>query len=197
MNKNEGLIRIMSSARILLLGAGLFLTGCIHPFKQRFSTSHDVNFSEVDGFAALSEAVYESDSVIQAVCAGQGYSSVVVKSFPDRETRYFLATDTTTHRHLISVQGTANLKNALLDIEYDKTKDPLIEIPLHRGFHVAAQGLYNDAILRMNKEYSISLTGHSLEERKPWFWDVFENSRLAGVSGRDLWSTESDRRRRR
>jgi triacylglycerol lipase len=139
------------------------LSGCLHPFQQKFSMPHDVNFSEVDGFAVLAEAIYENESAIRATCARAGYATVVVKSFPDRDTRYFLATDTATHRHVISIQGTANIKNALLDLEYDKTKDPLIGIHLHHGFHAAAQSLYTDAVLRMNKKTdTVSLTGHSL-----------------------------------
>lgn len=152
----------MFSKLAFLLVTGLFLGGCLHPFQQNFSTSHDVNFTEVDRFAALAEAIYEDEATIQAACARTGYPTVVVKSFPDQETRYFLATDSTTHRHVISVQGTANLKNALLDLEYDKKKDPRIDIHLHRGFQAAAQSLYNDAIGRMNKGDAVSLTGHSL-----------------------------------
>lgn len=142
--------------------AVLLLSGCLHPFQQKFSASHEVNFTEVDRFASLAEAVYEDEGAIQVACARAGYPDVVVKSFPDRETRYFLATDSTTHRHMISVQGTANLKNALLDLEYDKKKDPRIHIHLHRGFQIAAQSLYNYAIGRMNKGDTVSLTGHSL-----------------------------------
>jgi triacylglycerol lipase len=152
----------MLSKLAFFLGAGLFLSGCLHPFQQQFSSSHDVNFTEVDMFASLAEAVYEDEAAIQVACARAGYPDVVVKSFPDRETRYFLATDSTTHRHLIAVQGTANLKNALLDLEYDKKKDPRIDIHLHRGFQAAAQSLYSDAIGRMNKGDAVSLTGHSL-----------------------------------
>lgn len=145
-----------------LLGGILVLSGCLHPFQQKFSASHEVNFTEVDRFASLAEAVYEDEAAIQVACDRAGYPTVVVKSFPDRETRYFLATDSTTHRHVISVQGTANLKNALLDLEYDKKKDPLTNIHLHRGFQAAAQSLYNDAIGRMKKGDGVSLTGHSL-----------------------------------
>lgn len=152
----------MFSKLAFLLSSGLFLSGCLHPFQQKFSSSHDVNFTEVDMFASLAEAVYEDEAAIQVACARAGYPDVVVKSFPDRETRYFLATDSTTHRHLIAVQGTANLKNALLDLEYDKKKDPRIDIHLHRGFQAAAQSLYSDAIGRMNKGDAVSLTGHSL-----------------------------------
>lgn len=148
--------------RLFLLGASLLLGGCLHPFKQTFSSSHEVPFAEVNGFADMAEAVYEEEATIRSVCARAGYAEVVVKSFPDRDTRYFLATDTTTHRHLIAVQGTANMKNALLDLEYDKTKDPLIQIHLHHGFQAAAQSLYNDAKGRMNKGDPVSLTGHSL-----------------------------------
>jgi triacylglycerol lipase len=145
-----------------VLGVALLLVGCLHPFRQSFSRSHEAHFPQIEEFAEMAEVVYENALAIQELCARQGYSQVVVKSFPDRDTRYFLATDTVTHRHLISVQGTANLKNALLDIEYDKTKDPLIGIRLHHGFHAAVESLFNDAIHRMDKRYTVSLTGHSL-----------------------------------
>ncbi len=43
----------MFSHLALLIVAGLFFSGCLHPFQQTFSSSHDVNFIEMDGFAVM------------------------------------------------------------------------------------------------------------------------------------------------
>ena len=69
----------MFSKLAFLLSAGLFLSGCLHPFQQKFSSSHDVNFTEVDMFASLAEAVYEDEAAIQVACARAGYPNVVVR----------------------------------------------------------------------------------------------------------------------
>lgn len=146
----------------MLLIAGTLCLGACLPFKQRFSTPHTVDFKSANDFAELAEAAYEGTPVIEVTCRRQGYAQVTVQVLPQMDTLYFLATDTVTHRHLISVRGTANLKNALLDAEYEKITDPLLGIGLHRGFQTIARRIFDDAVPRMDKNYAVSLTGHSL-----------------------------------
>jgi len=63
---------------------------------------------------------------------------------------------------MISVRGTANVENAFVDVSLKLLPDEHAEIALHQGFAQAAEGVYKAVLPKLNKDYEISTTGHSL-----------------------------------
>lgn len=76
--------------------------------------------------------------------------------------RYAYAFDSEHGHQVVAIRGTANLKNALLDLEYWKLWSPSLGINLHRGFELAAAAVYQDLRPRLKREYPIVAVGHSL-----------------------------------
>ena len=78
------------------------------------------------------------------------------------ENRYAYAVDPVRKRQIIAICGTANLVNALLDVETWKVTSPELGINLHRGFEKAASIVFKDARKLLDMEMPIIVCGHSL-----------------------------------
>ncbi|MGO2354606.1 MAG: lipase family protein [Marinomonas foliarum] len=58
--------------------------------------------------------------------------------------------------------GTANLENAMLDLDLELKPDAILDIKLHQGFGSGAKAVYEDIKPFLTKDQPIHLTGHSL-----------------------------------
>lgn len=78
------------------------------------------------------------------------------------DNRYAFAWDPAGKRQIIAIRGTANLKNAILDVEFWRDKSPALGIRLHHGFEVAANLVFQDAGRFLDKNEPVIVCGHSL-----------------------------------
>ena len=172
----------MRSFRIsfLFLAALLLVPGCslLHLLRPKSKLeSHDVNFREAFAFAQRSEAAYLSPAKIEARYAPRrhraprrregvgGHSPatrVVVRDLPRAEVRFFVVFDDQAKRQDIAVRGTSNLANVRVDVALTPQPDELLGILLHQGFASAGSDLYHAARPLLKKEYTTTITGHSL-----------------------------------
>jgi len=93
---------------------------------------------------------------------GDSYGRIDVVELPDVENRYALFEDDARRRVDVAIRGTVNLKNALFDIEFLKSRSASLGISLHGGFERVAAALYADLRPRIRDGYSIRIAGHSL-----------------------------------
>ncbi|MBW7877155.1 MAG: lipase family protein [Candidatus Cloacimonetes bacterium] len=121
----------------------------------------EISFSDMHWHARAAGAIYEEDSTILSVCK-ERYTSCYIHDEEDIANRFFLGTNTDTREHLISIRGTANLKNILLDLEFLHELDPFLQIPLHKGFATAAREVLTDVRPMLDRKFKIRLNGHSL-----------------------------------
>lgn len=147
---------------VSLACAGLLAAGCLRPFRQRYTEPHGVDFAHAARMAELAAAVYEDAPAVQAACARQGLADVVIRAVPATDDRYFVAVDTATRRTVIALRGTSNLKNIRTDVTYDKKKDDILGVRLHRGFRAAARRVFDEVAPLVPKDHGVELTGHSL-----------------------------------
>lgn len=119
-------------------------------------------FSKIKAYAGLANAAYLSEQEAQAVVESQAYQLDQFSSVPGVEVSYFIATNNSLKRHVIAVRGTANIENAIVDISLKLLPNEHTKIALHQGFAQAAEGVYKAVLPRLNKNYEISTTGHSL-----------------------------------
>jgi hypothetical protein len=119
-------------------------------------------FTELQRYARLADAAYESPSHIETVTKEYGYQLDHRANLPVHEVTYYLATNDAERRHVVAVRGTANVNNALVDIDIQLVDDEQTGIRLHRGFAAAAKGIYEKIKPKLNKDYEIRTTGHSL-----------------------------------
>jgi hypothetical protein len=76
--------------------------------------------------------------------------------------RYFIATNDDDKSQIIAVRGTSNVENAMVDIDYVLIPDETLGIELHKGFAQSSQNIYQELKTKLNKDYTIHITGHSL-----------------------------------
>jgi len=119
-------------------------------------------FTEIHQHAHLADAAYQDVEKIRRVSAEYGYQLTKHGIVPSADVQYFLLTHPATKVQLISVRGTANLENALLDMDVEMLVDKRSGIRLHRGFSSASQAIYNELKPLLNKQQSVYTVGHSL-----------------------------------
>jgi len=116
------------------------------------------DFNLISWFAQRADGAYKDEAFIR-------------KHFPNTtrvailkgiDVQYFVEYDERTNLQMVSVRGTANLKNAKEDAEYTESKNLKLGIYVHSGFDADANLLYQDIKPYLKKTAKISITGHSL-----------------------------------
>lgn len=119
-------------------------------------------FGDVEQYAELADAAYEPKATVDKTLTKYGYTLDDRGNLPGPQVTYYLATDDSKRRQLVAVRGTINVENALVDIDIQLIDDPKTGIRLHRGFAAAAASIYDALKSKINKDYQIVTTGHSL-----------------------------------
>ena len=147
-----------------VLGAALVMAlatvgACIIRGGDKVDTNKvQIDFKEVDWFASRAEAAYQNDDAIR-----QAFPDTIhIGVLPHIDVKYFLESDAQNRRQIISVRGTSNLQNGLLDAEYVQSRENELGIYAHKGFLESTDAVYSDLKKRLNKDYDTYVTGHSL-----------------------------------
>ncbi len=143
----------------LFLG-GLTFGGCALKAKN-VKPAAPYDFSQFHTMAKFAQAAYGDDASIRALCRPL-FNDVYIQVIRSTDNKYFLATASATHTQLISIAGTANIRNALLDADQTREYSPELNISLHRGFARAARLIYDDVRPHLLAGYRVQITGHSL-----------------------------------
>ena len=120
----------------------------------RFKTLHE--------YALIADAAYQGEAEIEKVLAAQGYTLIVNEQLPGYAVIYFLATDDANKQQILSVRGTSNVENAMVDVAFQLLPNKHTGIKLHQGFAQSADYIFDKVKTRLNKDYHINTTGHSL-----------------------------------
>ncbi len=131
-------------------------------FSSTPSTENTINFQNIKEFAYFSNAAYMTEPEIRELCVSKGYSLTHYSNIPDIQISYFLATNDTTKSQIISVRGTSNVENAMVDVALQLKMDKHAGVYLHSGFSQAAQAIYAEIKPQLKSDYKINVTGHSL-----------------------------------
>ncbi len=121
-----------------------------------------INFAEIKKQALFARVVYRSEEDIRALAESYGYQLSLYQTIPDSQITFLLATSDSTRTHLISVRGTSNVENAMVDIALKLIADEKTGVRLHQGFAYAAKQVYAQIRPLLRRDYKIQFTGHSL-----------------------------------
>lgn len=119
-------------------------------------------FTELQEYAIFANAAYQSEAKIRNTIAPFGYTITEYGNIPGVEVVYFVATNNKKKTHIISVRGTSNVENAIIDFALQLVFDPHAQVYLHKGFALTATDTYKKIRLKLNKNYQVRTTGHSL-----------------------------------
>lgn len=136
---------------------GLFISTLTHA-----GVSNRVDFNEIYKFSELSNYAYNSNDEINSK---YGSKVFVLNGLPKYDGSYFILKNEKTKTLTISIRGTANFKNFVVDSEFPKVRDSNLGIYLHDGFKKATDELYTNLkplVEPYRETYEINITGHSL-----------------------------------
>ena len=121
-----------------------------------------VNFVEIREMAKFANAAYATESNIVQLVDSSDYKLQQYHTIPDVQIAYFLVFNDITRTQIISIRGTANIENAMVNISVKLKPDADIGVPLHAGFAYAAKQVYTELKPLLKPGHKIRLTGHSL-----------------------------------
>ena len=139
----------------LLLVFFLLLTACKNENTTDLNT---VNFEQVNWYAKRAAVAYQSEQEIKDAFP----DTVLVATTPDSNVQYFLEQDPVRHRQIITIRGTANLRNIREDVDYIQSRNPKLGIFVHNGFDKDTDQIFRELAPKLNKDYTTIVTGHSL-----------------------------------
>ena len=124
--------------------------------------SESVDFTEIQKQAMFANAAYQPEDKIRALVESGNYTLTLYHTIPDIQISFFLAINELTKTQIISVRGTSNIENAMVDISLKLMMDKNTGVRLHEGFSFAAKQVYAELEPLLNSDYKINVTGHSL-----------------------------------
>lgn len=121
-----------------------------------------VNFVDIREMARFANAAYGTETGIRQLVESSDYKLLQYHTIADVQVAYFLALNDPSRTQIISIRGTANIENAMVDISLKLRPDADIGVPLHAGFAFAAKQVFTELKPLLKPGYKIRLTGHSL-----------------------------------
>jgi hypothetical protein len=120
------------------------------------------HFKLIHQYALIADAAYYDKARIEKALTAQGYTLTAHEQLPGYAVSYVLATNHTTSEQLLAVRGTSNVENALVDVAFMLLPNESTRIKLHQGFAKSADFIFDRIKPKLNKDYRINTTGHSL-----------------------------------
>ena len=121
-----------------------------------------INFANIREQAMFADAAYRSESEIRALVESSDYELTLYHTIPGIQVAFFLATSVATKTQIISIRGTSNIENAMVNVSLKLSVDADLGVSLHQGFGVSAKRIYAELKPLLKPEYKINVTGHSL-----------------------------------
>jgi hypothetical protein len=144
--------------RILIL----FLAA-LSSFSAIADTGDDpARFRILHNYALIADAAYHDKARIEKTLATQGYTLTAYEQLPGYAVSYILATNDDEQQQLLAVRGTSNVENAMVDVAFMLLPNKPTGIKLHQGFAKSADFIYDRVKAKLNRDYRINTTGHSL-----------------------------------
>ena len=121
-----------------------------------------INFSEIRDRAKLADVAYKAEAAIRNSLEAQDFELTYYHTIAGTQVAFFLATSELSRTQVVSIRGTSNIENAMVDISLKLRVDADTGVALHDGFAYVAKQVYAELKPRLNPEYKIDVTGHSL-----------------------------------
>jgi len=144
--------------RFFVLIAVLLLPG----FYSLVKADQTIDFKAIQQQAVLANAAYQTENDVRDMRLTGDYELTFYHIITDIQIGFFLITDHVSKTQIVSVRGTSNIENAMVDVSIKLITDETTNLSLHNGFAYAAREVYNAVKPSLENDYLISTTGHSL-----------------------------------
>ncbi|MCA6063095.1 lipase family protein [Thalassolituus marinus] len=118
------------------------------------------DFATIQSYGQLAADTYLPETELEDQLKSQGQTLVHQAVMAESQVSYFLSS--TDDMQTIAVRGTANLTNAMVDLDIEFQPDEQLGITLHKGFKTSAAAVYADVKPHLDSSKPITVTGHSL-----------------------------------
>lgn len=153
----------MVKKRLPLLSFLLFIfSGLISIHAQQAGADAAINFAQLKQYAELSKAAYTDPAELGRANFLPGYQIIQYRNIPAYEVSYLIAVHEASGERIVSVRGTSNIDNALVDIAIKLQYDEKAGVKLHEGFAAATAAIYPDLQSQLDTSRPVHITGHSL-----------------------------------
>lgn len=151
---------ILKQLKVISASIGLMFLLSANAYSE--INQQTLKFEQYYRLAQFSNAAYMSKIEIVDIISKSGYVLNEAGQLSGYGVAYFMASNHQTKEHIISVRGTSNIENALVDAAIELLPDKHSGVRLHQGFAKSAEQVYAKVKSSVNKEYKIHTTGHSL-----------------------------------
>ena len=148
----------LSKIKNILIAITLLSFSSVSPAIEADS----VDFVLLQKQAIFANASYQSKDQVRALVEAGDYRLTFYQTIPDIQIAFFLATNESTQTQVISIRGTSNIENAMVDIYLQLVDDQKTGLRLHHGFSLAARKVHAQLKPLLKPGYKIYTTGHSL-----------------------------------
>ena len=121
-----------------------------------------IDFANIREQAIFADMAYQAEAEIRALVESSDYELSLYHTAPGIQVAFFLATSVATETQVISIRGTSNIENAMVNVSLKLSVDADLGVSLHQGFGVSAKRIYAELKPLLKPEYKIHVTGHSL-----------------------------------
>ena len=153
---------LIKKSCLILLTSTLFLLSVNTLTAAAESNFDQSDFSHWLDAAYLAAASYENKQQVEQVLHTQQYKLQRYRQLDGYSVSYFIATNDDSKQHIITVRGTANVENVIVDAAFVLVHDKLTGIDIHQGFLLSAKDIYEQLTPELKPGYKITTIGHSL-----------------------------------
>jgi triacylglycerol lipase len=121
-----------------------------------------INFLDIREQAMFANAAYLAEPEIRALVESRDAGLTLYHTIADIQVAFFLVTSAVTKTQVISIRGTSNIENAMVNVSQKLRVDANMGVSLHQGFAYSAKQVYTELKPLLKPEYEIRVTGHSL-----------------------------------
>ena len=112
--------------------------------------------------AKIAQVSYQSETEIKAELTRQGYALRRFQQIPGYSVAYIYAVNDESRQALITVRGTSNVENAVVDAAFVLVPDKITGVDIHQGFLLSARDIYMQLKPEVDPSYTVNTIGHSL-----------------------------------
>ena len=151
-----------------IIRAALLLYTALLLFIPRVYAAADASAYSVEDFsrwleaAKIAQVAYQSKHEIENELNRQGYQLKRYQQIPGYSVAYIYAVNDESRQALITVRGTSNVENAVVDAAFVLVPDKITGVDIHQGFLLSARDIYMQLKPEVDPSYTVNTIGHSL-----------------------------------
>ena len=156
-------MKLLAIIRIIFL----LYTALLLAIPRAYAAADDMSYT-VEDFSAWLEAAkiaqvsYQSKHEIETELNRQGYELKSFQQIPGYSVAYIYAVNHESRQTLITVRGTSNIENAVVDAAFVLVPDKITGVDIHQGFLLSARDIYMQLKPEVDPSYTVNTIGHSL-----------------------------------